>query len=100
MREPVRVEVDAELLPLVPGFLENRRRDLELIAAALESGDLEPVVRLGHNMKGAGSAYGFDRISELGADLEAASRVADEPQVRRLHAELADYLARLEVAPG
>ena len=33
----VRVRVDSSLAELVPGFLENRRRDVEAIAAALDT---------------------------------------------------------------
>lgn len=100
MGDRIRVEVEESLLPLVPVFLENRRRDLETIEAALGAGDLEPVIRVGHNMKGAGGGYGFDAISELGAELESAAHAGDAGAIRRLHEALEQYLARVEVVPG
>jgi PAS domain S-box-containing protein len=91
----VRFRVDASLAGLIPGFLENRRRDVETIAAALERADYDNVRILGHNMKGSGGGYGFERITELGASLEeAAGRRAPE-DIRLKSAELKQYLDAL-----
>src|SRR4029450_2297339 len=69
----VRVRGDSGLAELVPGFLENRRRDVEAIAAALAHADYENVRILGHNMKGSGAGYGLNRITEIGASLGQAA---------------------------
>ena len=99
MRDPIRVMVEADLMPLIPGFLENRRSDLEAIQTALSAGDLEPVQRLGHNMKGAGAGYGFDGITELGAALEDAAKQSDLAGAQGLLTELEAYLNRVQVVP-
>jgi PAS domain S-box-containing protein len=91
------VRVDSSLAELVPGFLEGRRRDVDTIAAALERSDYDNVRILGHNMKGAGAGYGFNRITEIGASLEqAAGRHAPE-EIRARAAELVRYLDGLHV---
>ncbi len=93
----VHVRVDSSLMALVPGFLENRRSDINAIAAALEQADYENVRILGHNMKGSGAGYGFNRITEIGASLEqAAGRRAPEEICART-AELVRYLDGLHV---
>jgi HPt (histidine-containing phosphotransfer) domain-containing protein len=97
MPDPVRVTVEADLLPLIPGFLENRRSDLEAIRTALRARDVETVQRLGHNMKGAGAGYGFDGITGLGAGLEDAAKQRDLARAQALVAKLEDYLERVEV---
>ena len=93
----VRVRVDSSLAELVPGFLENRRRDVEAIAAALEHADYENVRILGHNMRGSGSGYGLNRITEIGASLEQAAGRREPEEIRARAAELARYLDGLYV---
>ncbi|CAA9215655.1 MAG: hypothetical protein AVDCRST_MAG77-180 [uncultured Chloroflexi bacterium] len=91
---------DLDLEELVPLFLENRQKDLAALTTAIGEGDYAVVKRLGHNMKGAGSAYGFDHITEIGADLERAAHVGDRGGSARATASLARYLARVEVHMG
>ena len=93
----VRVRVDPDLAELVPGFLENRRRDVEAIAAALAHADYEHVRILGHNMKGSGAGYGLHRITEIGASLEQAAGRREPEDIRVRAAELARYLDALHV---
>ena len=91
------VRVISSLAALVPGFLEGRRRDIESIAAALEHSDYDDIRMLGHNMKGCGAGYGFNRITQIGASIEhaAARRVPEE--IRAWSSELARYLDGLHV---
>ena len=93
----VRVRVNSSLAELVPGFLENRRRDVEAIAAALKHADYENVRILGHNMKGTGAGYGLNRITEIGASLEQAAGRREPEEIRARAAELARYLDGLHV---
>jgi signal transduction histidine kinase/DNA-binding response OmpR family regulator len=91
------VEVSAELKELVPGFLANKRRDIVLLRAALGRRDYAGLQRLGHTLKGEGGSYGFDAISELGAELEQAARQNDAQAVEELIASLSRYLDSVSV---
>ena len=91
------VRVAAELAPLIDEYLANRRADVRVIADLLTAGDYEGIWDLGHNMKGAGAAYGFAYLTDLGAVLEEVSRCRDATEVGRCVADLDDYLARLDV---
>jgi CheY-like chemotaxis protein len=91
------VRVLASLADLVPGFLEGRRRDIDAIAAALERSDYDNVRILGHNMKGSGAGYGFNRISEIGTSLEQSARRRASAEIRSQSAELVRYLDGLHV---
>jgi CheY-like chemotaxis protein len=95
--ERVNVRVDPILADLVPGFLECRRGDAGAITASVERGDYETVRILGHNMKGTGGGYGFDRISEIGASLEAAATRKGDGEIRAHCAQLVRYLDRLHI---
>lgn len=91
------VRPDPDLADLIPGFLDNRRGDLEKIRALLGAGDAPALRRLGHDLKGCGSAYGFDPISEYGAQIEKAAIAGDLAAVTALGAQLAEYLSRVDV---
>jgi len=91
------VRVLASLATLVPGFLAGRRRDIVAIADALERSDYESVRILGHNMKGSGAGYGFNRITEIGASLEQAAARGAREEIRARSAELVRYLDGLHV---
>jgi CheY-like chemotaxis protein len=91
------VHVDASLAELVPGFLDNRRTDLDAIASAVARGDYDNVRILGHNMRGSGTGYGFTRITELGASLEQAAGRREAGEIVARAAELTRYLDGLHV---
>lgn len=93
----ITVHIDSNLEGLVAGYLENRRRDIVVIRAALTREDFEPVRAIGHNIKGTGGGYGFDFITKVGDELEQAALGADTAVIIRLVTALADYLERLKV---
>jgi len=91
------VEVDPEIVHLVPDFLANRQRDVETILQAVERGDLETVRRVGHIMKGCGGGYGFPIITEIGKAIEEAAKCGDVVAARAQVDRLSRYLASVEV---
>jgi HPt (histidine-containing phosphotransfer) domain-containing protein len=91
------VFVDEELADLIPEFLENRRRDIEIITRLVQEGKHEELTRLGHTMKGVGGSYGFEEISEIGLGIEEASVRGDRKTLTTLCERLAAYLAAVTV---
>jgi CheY-like chemotaxis protein len=96
-RPRFKVKVRKVVADMVPRFLEARREELAFLRAALERADFAGLRTSGHNMKGVGSAYGFDPISDIGRRLEEAAGASDPDAVRREIAALEDYLARVDV---
>lgn len=91
------VEIESELSPIIPEFLEKRRNDCTLIQQYLDAGAFSEIHILGHRMKGAGGSYGFDYISEIGEILENAALVADREAIGSAAQQLADYLKRVAI---
>ena len=91
------IEIDAELQPITPEFLEKRRSDCTLILQYLDQNAFGELRTLGHRMKGAGGSYGFDEISEIGETIENASLAADSATIIACAERLADYLDRVNV---
>ena len=79
----------------VPTFLENRRQDVITMLNALAHEDLETVRRLGHNMRGAGTSFGFQVITDIGTRLEQEAGRADLGAARQWVGELSAYLDRV-----
>ncbi len=91
------VEVDLDLEELIPGYLQNRRKDVEAIREALNSKDFESIQRMGHTMKGSGGGYGFDFISAVGLNLEEAAKETSTEKIQDTLKGLCDYLERVDV---
>lgn len=94
---PIRVEISRDLEDIVPTFLENRKKDLQTLHAAVASRDFATLQTLGHRMKGDGGGYGFEAISEIGGRLESAVKRQDLPTIEHCIAELEDFLTRVSV---
>ena len=82
---------------LIPGFLENRRRDLERMHEALQAGDLAAIRDVGQNIRCFSRVYGFEELTALGEEIQQAA--AEQSTLRIVHAQarLADFLERIEI---
>ncbi|HZQ72238.1 MAG TPA: hypothetical protein VFB08_04920 [Burkholderiales bacterium] len=98
MAAPIRLSVGPELKPLLPGFMANRRKDLEAIARAMDSGNLEAVGVVGHNIRCFSRVYGFDDLTALGEELQQAAEERSLLRIAHLQSRLADYLGRVQFA--
>ena len=67
----IRVKIHPNMEEFARQFLENRKLEIPLMRACLQEGNFVELGRLAHNLKGNGASYGFPRLTELGAGLEA-----------------------------
>ena len=95
--EPVRVSIDPDHQDLIPGFLQHRRHDVQILEKAVAVGDFEIIRTLGHRMKGDGGGYGFSMISDIGGALEKAALEKNTQGVVACIQALTTYLDRIEV---
>lgn len=93
-----RVVVDKELADIVPEYLRIRKDELPELQALLAAGNLDEARKIGHKLAGSGGGYGFDRLSEIGAKLEAAGLAGNAAIAGACAADLKDFLENLEVA--
>jgi HPt (histidine-containing phosphotransfer) domain-containing protein len=91
------VVVEKNLEDLVPVFMNNRRKEIEALRAALDALDFEQLRQLGHRMKGVGNSYGFSKVSELGKSIEDGARSQDCAALDAMIVDYADYLERVKV---
>jgi len=83
---------------LLVDYLERCRRNLAELKEAVASRDFKHTGVVGHRLKGSGSAYGANRLTELGALIETASARQALEELGPLVEGLQDFLGRVEVA--
>ncbi|MDA8175129.1 MAG: Hpt domain-containing protein [Nitrospiraceae bacterium] len=96
-KESIIVTIEPDLKELLPGYLENRRKDTARIWRALDEKNYEEIRIIGHNMKGSGGGYGLDAISKFGQRLESAAAIQEPANIIKTLAEISDFLERLIV---
>jgi HPt (histidine-containing phosphotransfer) domain-containing protein len=95
--DTILVRANPTFADLIPGFLQNRRKDVTAMLEALDRGDYATVESLGHGMKGAGGSWGFPDITDIGAALEHAAASTDHAASREWVDALLKYLDRVEI---
>ena len=95
--EKIVLRPEPAVKELLPGFLENRRRDLERLREALHAGDLAAIRDLGQNIRCFSRVYGLEELTELGEAIRSAAEECSTLRIVHLHRKLADYLARVRL---
>jgi hypothetical protein len=96
-RDRIRLKVEPALKELMPGFFENRRRDLERLRQALHEGDLAAIRDVGQNIRCFSRVYGLEGLTALGEEIRCAAEEAGTQRIVLLQGQLADYLSRVEL---
>jgi HPt (histidine-containing phosphotransfer) domain-containing protein len=97
MNEIPVVKVPKELEQLFPTFMADRRRDVDILRAALAADDLEMLRRLAHRMRGVGNPYGFAYVAVVGKGIEDGARRRDTVALSAQINVYSDYLAKVQV---
>jgi HPt (histidine-containing phosphotransfer) domain-containing protein len=91
------VSVDHDLAPLIPDFLQSIRDQIPHLSELLREGNYADIQKTGHSLKGVGGGYGFQRITDLGAQIEQLARSSQHDGIEIGIADLQDYLARVQI---
>lgn len=95
--DKIIVQCDPDLEDLIPGYINNRRKDIVTIQDCLGNNDFDKIRTIGHSMKGSGGGYGFDAITVLGDRLEIAALASSTEEINLAAQELEDFILRVEV---
>jgi two-component system sensor histidine kinase/response regulator len=88
----IEIRIPGRLQDILPSYLERRRADVAALTEALERSDYESARTIGHRMKGSGSGYGLDRLTEIGAAIEGAAVENNSEQLAEQRRRLLDFL--------
>jgi HPt (histidine-containing phosphotransfer) domain-containing protein len=89
--------VAKDLEDLIPVFIRNRAKEIDLLRTAVGAGDFEQLKQIGHRMKGVGNSYGFGPISDFGKSIEDGARKSDKSAVDGVIGAYADYLSKVKI---
>jgi CheY-like chemotaxis protein/HPt (histidine-containing phosphotransfer) domain-containing protein len=95
--ENMVVHIDPDIAELVPGFLDNRKRDAEEIRRLLAEGNFEAIRIIGHSIAGSAGGYGFPEIGKLGKAIEAAALAVRPEEIQKKNSNLSEYLSAVTV---
>ena len=78
-------------------FLVRCRESIAPMQSGLYRADFTPVSNFGHQMRGAGTMFGFERLTEIGAGLELAGTHTDSTSAQSWLMAMTAYLDELEI---
>jgi hypothetical protein len=82
---------------LVSEYLNRCRTNLPALKAALVQCEYEYARVFGHRIRGTGRAYGFPKLTEIGAVMEQAARLQCIGDLQDNVIALEAYLSRVEI---
>jgi len=88
---------DPDMLELVEFFVGQMPERVRQLRQSFETGSLDELRTLAHQLKGAGGSYGFPQISESARRLEKQSEAAEFAEVRRGLDDLIDLCNRVRM---
>lgn len=89
--------VDIDLKEIIPGFLENRQQDVKQLQLATKQNDIKSLGNIAHNLKGIGSSYGFEAITQLGISIGESLQANDMEHINADIERLSHYLANVKI---
>ena len=87
-------QVEEEIEPLVPDFLNNLTRDLKKNHTLLETNSFHDLARFGHKIKGIARPYGFPTLEDLARAFEQACLAQEKSKAHQLYDEMTNYVSK------
>jgi len=89
--------VPAGIEDMIPGYMENRRKEEVELRRLLEAQGFERIGEIAHRMIGVGSPYGFDHITNVARAIRESAAAKDADALARLLDDLANYLRTVKI---
>jgi len=81
---PVKPAMPPGLEHLLPRFLEEIAKDINVLQGLAAAGEAAPLADLAHAVRGKCVMFGEDVVAALMAELEASAAVADADEIEHL----------------
>lgn len=69
---------DPDMAELIEGFVSEMPRRVDALRQAIADQDIDTIIRLSHQIKGAAGGYGFDVITDVARQVEHQARVVED----------------------
>jgi HPt (histidine-containing phosphotransfer) domain-containing protein len=75
-------------------YIERRRLDLENCKKALEQRDFEVLARVGHQIKGNASTFGYEELGEIAISMEEQALAKNSEKLSQVLAQFSKFLSQ------
>lgn len=75
-------------------YVERRKKDLEDCQASFKLHNYSVLEKVGHQLKGNGTTFGFADISTIGKRMELAAANADAPEVEKALEDFSNWVTQ------
>lgn len=93
-----KYKIPEELMENIPGYLSRRDQDLVSLKNFIITNDFDGVKNIGHKLRGNGSSFGFDRLSDLGDSLMKAAESKNIEELKSVVASLESEVGDIKSA--
>lgn len=76
-------------------YIERREKDIESLRAALSSRSLDEFSRIGHQLKGNASSFGYSDLEKIAIQLEQAGIKRDALEASRVLQMFVDWFSKI-----
>jgi len=83
---------DEEWAEMQEMYINHTSKELAKIQEDIDNIALDSLRTFGHNIKGSGGMYGFEKVTNLGTEIEASAKVNDRSKIKSLFEELSTFL--------
>lgn len=74
-------------------YIERRRTDLENCKSALQRHEYEFLARVGHQIKGNASTFGYEELSEIAINMEEQALARDSENLVKTLVRFSQFLS-------
>jgi len=92
--------VDQVFKKIIPQYINDLKKDVHDMTAALVTDDYASIKIKAHNIKGSGGGYGFDEISRMGKLIEDAAEENNPRQIEKYLNKLSIYIENISADFG
>jgi len=95
--EKIIIYADEDLKGLIPGYLENTMKGINLIKEYVDKEQYQLVKKTAHQLKGSGRSFGFDFITEYGQSIEKAAINEEGDKIIKLVKDFINYSEKISI---
>ncbi len=82
----------AGLESFVPGFMRDRRKEVDQYLGTGQALDMPALAKLAHQWKGFSEPYGFKALGLMATELEQKAKASEAAECHRILAQIDQYL--------
>lgn len=77
-------------------YIERRQKDVQDCRQALAAEDYDVLTRVGHQLKGNATTFGYNELADIAADIEEAALKKDQARLGELLLRFTTYVEKMQ----